>query len=118
ALGLRDEAVHLCAVNICDGVDGGVWPTAVDVIVVVIGRIARAGRRIRRTHRRLPALHRKTIYPRKRPEIAVKGTFLLHHPDYVTDRGGTTEAFGRGRHRRSRSAACRLIRGARRRQRK
>ena len=84
-LGLADEAVHLPAVDVGQGVDGGVRPAAVDIGVVDIGGDAGSGGGVVHAHGRPAVLHGDAVGPRKGCEVRVEGPVLLHDHDDVLD---------------------------------
>jgi hypothetical protein len=76
---LRDEAVHLAAVDVRDRVRLAVRASAVEVIPVVIGLDAGAGR-VRQAD-----ILGQSIGARKGTEVAIEGAVLLHDHDHVLD---------------------------------
>src|SRR6185437_7911822 len=69
---LGDEAVHLAAVDIGDGVGRAVRAAAIAVGAVMVGTHAVAAR-ARHAHRRAAVLHRDAVSTGKGPEVVVEG---------------------------------------------
>ena len=84
-LGLADEAVHLAAGDVGDGVDRRVRSSAVHVGMVDVRRYAGATGRVGHARRRCAVLHRDAVGAGERPEVGVEGPVLLLDDDHVLD---------------------------------
>jgi len=84
-LGLGDEAVHLAAVDVGDGIHLAVRSAAVDVVGVVVGRDALPRQGIRHADGEGAVGDRQPVGARIETEIFVEGPVLLHDDDHVLD---------------------------------
>src|SRR5919199_4249310 len=92
--GNGDEAVHLPAVDVYYGVEGGVPAAAVDQLRVMIRFVATAGAGVGHTNGELTIFRaRQAVGPGVGTEVVIKRTVLLHDHDDVPD---LVEVIGRG----------------------
>ena len=82
---LADEPVHPAAVDVSEGVLGGVRPPAVLVVRVVPWPDAPPAERIEGADRWRSVPHGDAVRSRERAEVGIEGTVFLHDDDDVPD---------------------------------